>query len=257
MSEKFDDRIRGLANLVRLRKPAFAFTGAGCSTESGIPDFRSPGGVWSRYRMITFQEFLESEQARREQWALHRDLYAGLSAARPNAAHRALARLHSLGLLEAVVTQNIDGLHQAAGMPPSAVIELHGNERGVICLSCGARYDRDEIQRRLEDGLEIPLCDSCGGLLKTTTVWFGEPLPSDALEAAFSLAERARLCLVVGSSLAVYPAASVPELAVRSGAALAVINRDPTPLDHAADLIFREPAGEVLEALVHTLESDA
>src|SRR5438552_2092542 len=217
---------------------AVAFTGAGISTESGIADFRSPGGVWSRDQPVLFQDFLASAAARRRYWQMKKEGYRELRSAKPNAGHRALARLESAGRLQAVITQNIDGLHQDAGS--SRVLELHGTSRHCVCLGCDARYDPDLIQERLEAGVEIPLCDRCGAFLKS----------------AIDLCTGADLVLALGSSLVVEPAASLPLQAKQSGARLVIINRTETPLDDIADVVLRESIGESLTRVLGHLGLD-
>ena len=231
------------------------FTGAGVSTESGIPDFRSPGGIWSRYAPIQYHEYLHDPDKRRAAWQRGLEAYADMAHARPNAAHLAIAQWWRDGLLTGVVTQNIDGLHQAAGVPDEAVIELHGNAHWVGCLTCQARFDRASVQARVEAGEADPTCPDCGGLLKTTTVSFGQPMPEPAMRAATVLHASARLCLVVGSSLVVYPAASLPEVTLDASGRLAIVNQTETHLDELATLVARERAGVLLgvvQALVST-----
>jgi NAD-dependent deacetylase len=225
-----------------------AFTGAGISTASGVPDFRSPGGIWSRYRQVEFAEFLQSEDARREYWRYKKETYREFAAARPNPAHLALARRERQGTLQAVITQNIDGLHQEAGS--RRVLELHGTGRRVDCLSCRASFPAGDIQQLLEAGCEVPRCDGCGGLLKPATVSFGQALPTEVLAEAFELARGADLMLVIGSSLLVHPAASVPEEAVAARVPLVIVNRDPTPLDRAAAAVLRGPIEDVVPGLL-------
>ena len=225
-----------------------AFTGAGISTESGVSDFRSPGGVWSKYQPVMFQDFLARADARRQYWRMKKEGYWEMRRAKPNAGHRALARLEAAGKLVAVITQNIDGLHQDAGS--QRVLELHGTSRSVVCLQCEARYDPDAIQARLENGEEIPLCDSCGGPLKSATVSFGQTLPQDVLSEACNLCAGTNLMLAIGSSLVVEPAASLPLQAKRSGARLVILNRTETPLDRIADVVLREHIGDSLTAVV-------
>lgn len=239
-----------LAELIAGARRIVAFTGAGVSTESGIPDFRSPGGIWDRYAPIRFQEFLASAEARRETWRRALQTYPVVAAARPNAAHEALVALDQEGRLTAVVTQNIDGLHQRAGHDPDRVIELHGNAHGVRCLSCGATYGRPEIHARVLAGDPEPACERCDGILKPATISFGEPMPEQALNRASLEMVRADLVLVVGSSLVVYPAAGLPSLAVRAGARLAIVNATETPLDDEATLVARGQAGAILPAAV-------
>jgi NAD-dependent deacetylase len=227
---------------------AVAFTGAGISTESGIPDFRSPGGIWSRYQPVMFQDFLASAQARRQYWLMKKEGYRELRGAKPNAGHRALACLESSGKLKAVITQNIDGLHQDAGS--RRVLELHGTSRYCVCLSCNARYEPDAIQERLEGGEDIPLCHQCGGLLKSATVSFGQALPVDVLSEAVDLCSNSDVVLAIGSSLVVEPAASLPLQAKQNGARLVIVNKTETPLDAIADVVLREPIGQTLTEIV-------
>lgn len=252
-----DDAIRALAALLRPATRILVFTGAGMSTESGIPDFRSPGGVWDRYPIVYFDEFLRDEEARKRYWLRSRETYPVLARAEPNPAHYAIAELERRGQVLAVVTQNIDGLHARAGTSPDKLIELHGNNLAVVCLDCGARTPREAIQAELVAGVEVPRCARCGGLLKNTTVSFGEPLPAEALQRATLAALTCDLCLVVGSSLVVYPAADIPVLAAQQGAPLAIVNATPTPLDATADLVVRGRAGEVLPAAVAALDRAA
>ncbi len=222
------------------------FTGAGVSTESGIPDFRSPGGIWSRYAPIQYHEYLRDPRKRRESWQRGLEAYADMAHARPNPAHLAIAKWWHDGLVNGVVTQNIDGLHQAAGLPDEAVVELHGNAHWVGCLTCPARFDRATVQGRVLAGEADPACPDCGGILKTTTVSFGQPMPEQAMIAAQHLHASARLCLVVGSSLVVYPAASLPEVTLDAGGKLAIVNQTETHLDALAALVARERAGVLL-----------
>ena len=245
------DAVARAAALLRARQPAVALTGAGLSTGSGIPDFRSPGGVWSRYRPVTIQEFLASEDARRRYWIYKRDTYAEFADARPNAAHEALAALERAGLLAAVVTQNIDGLHQMAGS--ARVLELHGTNRRVECLGCARDHDRAVIQQRLLAGEDVPRCEACGGFLKPATVSFGQALPADVLAEAVMLARTCGTFLALGSSLVVHPAAELPLVAGRAGAALVIFNREPTEMDERADAVIRGDVVELLPALVDAL----
>lgn len=227
---------------------AVVFTGAGISTESGIPDFRSPGGLWSRLRPIDFQEFLASPNARREAWRRKFALDASIGPVRPNAGHQAVARLVAAGCVSHVITQNIDGLHQASGVPAGRVIELHGNGTYAICLSCRARHELVDIRARFEADDTPPLC-RCGGIIKSATVSFGQPMPAFAMRAAEAATLACDLFVVVGSSLQVYPAAGFPELARNNGARLLIVNREPTPLDDVADLVLHAESGPTLSAL--------
>jgi len=236
------------ACLLREHRSTIAFTGAGISTESGIPDFRSPGGFWSRNTPIDFREFVASRAARVRFWKQRMAMYRDYQHAQPNDGHRALAQLEQMGKLTAVITQNIDGLHQIAGS--RRVIELHGTARMVACIGCGKEWTPQEVHARIESGDEAPDCDDCGQPLKSKTISFGQPMPAAEMNEASRLATQADLCLVLGSSLVVEPAASIPRLAKQHGAKLVIINREPTPLDYAADLLVREPIGETMCAAV-------
>ena len=222
------------------------FTGAGVSTESGIPDFRSPGGIWTRYAPIDYSDYLSSSAMRRESWQRGLHTYPPIAAAEPNAAHMAVACFFDLGLVNGVVTQNIDGLHQKAGLSDDAVVELHGNAHRIECLSCNALFDRLTVHARIEAGEEDPACPGCGGILKSTTISFGQALPLDAVAAAQHLHATARLCLVVGSSLVVYPAATLPEVTLDAGGQLAIVNFTETHLDHLAVFVARNSAAVLL-----------
>lgn len=242
------DAARELANLV-LASGSFGtvvFTGAGVSTASGIPDFRSPGGLWSQYAPINYAEYIGDPAMRREAWRRGLHTYAPLASAQPNPAHAAIAGWWSQGLLNGVVTQNIDGLHQRSGVPDDAIVELHGNAHCVGCLACGAKSSRAEVHERLAAGDADPVCHVCGGMLKSTTVSFGQPLPAEAIARAQDLHARARLCVVVGSSLVVYPAALLPEVTLDAGGLLAIVNHTPTHLDGRAAVVARESAASVL-----------
>lgn len=224
-----------------------AFTGAGVSTESGIPDFRSPDGVWAKNRTVEFDEFLRSGEARYEYWRQKSIAHSEFVRAEPNVTHRVLADWERTGLLRGVITQNIDGLHSLAGS--GRVLELHGTARRVGCLDCGLRDDVDAWVAQFCESDRVPDCPECGGRLKHATVSFGQSLPENALNAAVDWARECRLMLALGSSLVVHPAASIPALAAQSGARLVIINRDPTPLDHLAELVIRKPLGQVFETL--------
>ncbi len=226
------------------------FTGAGISTESGIPDFRSPGGLWSRYRPIEFRDFLRSEEMRREYWRRKFMFDDTMRAAIPNSGHLAVARLVARKKASCVITQNIDGLHQASGVPEEAVIELHGNTTYAACLDCGLRYELSQIREAFEKYGRLPLCGQCNGLVKTATISFGQAMPQTEMKRAREASLSCDLFLAVGSSLVVYPAAGFPELAKRSGARLVIINRDPTPLDSIADLVLHTDIGPALSGAV-------
>jgi NAD-dependent deacetylase len=247
-----------LADLLLEAGPAgtVVFTGAGVSTESGIPDFRSPGGLWTRYAPIGYADYLRDPEMRREAWRRGLHTYPPIAAAQPNNAHLAIAAWWRAGLVSGVVTQNIDGLHQKAGLPPDAVVELHGNAHRVGCLTCEATFDRSVVHARVSSGDDDPACPHCGGMLKSTTISFGQALPASAMSAAQRLHDTARLCLVIGSSLVVTPAALLPPSTLEAGGRLAIINQTPTHLDHLAAFVSREPAA-VLSAETEALLSAA
>jgi NAD-dependent protein deacetylase/lipoamidase len=223
---------------------AVVFTGAGMSTESGIPDFRSPGGVWSRYKPVYFQEFMASAEARFEYWRQKSEAADDFVQAKPNAGHQTIARWEAAGRIVGVITQNIDGLHQDAGS--HNVLELHGTARWVTCLDCGERFEPLPLLETFRSTQTVPPCAACGGILKSATVSFGQSLPADVLDASHALAAASDLFLAIGSSLVVYPAAGLPDVARRAGARLVIINRDPTDFDEAADAVIREPIGATL-----------
>jgi NAD-dependent deacetylase len=241
-----DQEIAELRGMIADARRIVVFTGAGISTESGIPDFRSPGGIWTRMRPIDFSDFLASDEARRETWRRRFATDPTLRSAEPNRGHRAVAALVSRGKASAVITQNIDGLHQASGVPADRVIELHGNTTYAHCLDCAQRYELADIRPAFERTGEAPLCRSCGGFLKTATVSFGQSMPPAAMIRAEEETLAADLYITIGSSLVVYPAAGFPELAVRNGARLVILNREPTGLDPLATLVLHREIGETL-----------
>lgn len=224
------------------------FTGAGISTESGISDYRSKGGIWDQFRPVYFDEFMSSEEARTEYWRQKTELYHDLRNAAPNAGHMAISELYEKGLIEAVITQNIDGLHQESGLPGDKVIELHGNTRRIRCMSCGKISSEDEAQKRVEAGDLAPECE-CGGYLKPDTVSFGQAMPVKEVELATQLSINCDFFLVVGSTLLVQPAALMPQYAKQSGAFLAIVNLSETPCDEMCDVLIRGKAGEVLKEI--------
>lgn len=239
-----------LARLIDQAANITVFTGAGISTESGIPDFRSPGGVWSRMKPIYFQEFIASEDKRREAWTRAFSGRAGWTGRAPNAGHYAVARLASRGKVGAVITQNVDNLHQASGLPAEKVIELHGNASYAKCLSCGTRHELEDLKWDFETTGEIPTCRECGDLVKTATISFGQSMPEREMLRARAATLACDLFLVLGSSLVVYPAADFPILAKRRGAALAIVNREPTDQDDFADLVLHDEIGPTLSEIV-------
>jgi NAD-dependent deacetylase len=226
------------------------FTGAGISTESGIPDFRSPGGVWSRMSPIYFQEFVASEEKRRESWERAFGGRAGWTGREPNAGHYACARLVAAGKAQAVITQNVDNLHQAAGVPAERVIELHGNASYATCLDCGLRHELADLKALYQATGDLPCCRECAGIVKTATISFGQPLPEAAMARAEVEAMTCDLFLVLGSSLAVTPANGYPLLARQTGAALVIVNRDPTYYDDEADLVLHDEIGPTMSEVV-------
>jgi NAD-dependent deacetylase len=232
------------AENIRESDQIVVFTGAGISTESGIPDFRSPGGIWTRYRPVTFQEYVSSEAARIEAWKRRLDGWEQYKNAKPNLGHYFVHSLNAKGKLIGLITQNVDGLHSVAGLPDEKIVELHGSNRKVLCLKCERTYDPDEIIRRLVGDFESPKCDVCGGILKSASVSFGQAMPEDAMRQAQEWAERAEIFVVMGSSLQVQPAASFPLVAKRNDALLAIINREPGPLDEIADFVHHGGIGE-------------
>ncbi len=239
---------RTVAAWLREADAVVAFTGAGISTESGIPDFRSPGGVWAKYQPVYFDAFLASADARHEYWRQKAEAHRDFAIARPNAGHEVLARWEAAGRLSAVITQNIDGLHQMAGS--RKVLELHGTARHVTCLDCHARYEAGEMVARFLAEGAVPNCAACGGdRMKHATVSFGQSLPPSLLQEAFALSKRAKLFLASGSSLVVEPAASLPRTAKQYGAKLVIVNRDHTPQDELADVVIRESIGATLAAI--------
>jgi len=245
-----DQEIIDLVRAIEQSRRVVIFTGAGISTESGIPDFRSPGGIWTRMAPIDFADFLASEEARRETWRRRFAMEDTFRGARPNRGHRAVAELFRRGKAAAVITQNIDGLHQASGIPDDRVVELHGNTTYAHCLDCKTRYELHTLRIAFERDETAPLCGECSGFVKTATISFGQAMPVEAMRRAEIETRAADLFIVAGSSLVVYPAAGFPELAKRNGASLVIINREPTGLDPIADLVLNRAIGETLGAAV-------
>lgn len=235
------------------------FVGAGLSTESGIPDFRSPGGVWDRYdpEDFYFQNFIASRQRREMYWRMATEMYDSMKGAEPNVGHLAIAELERMGKLDCLITQNIDGLHFKAGNSAEKVLELHGTAMHVICLSCGRRFERSEVQNRIAQGDSAPLCVSCGGILKPATISFGQTMPEWETAEAYRRSGASDLFLVVGSSLTVQPAASMPVVAKRGGASLVIINRDETGCDNLADVVIKGEAGPTMAAILEVVRSRA
>jgi NAD-dependent deacetylase len=239
-----------LAKEIVNSKHLIAFTGAGISTESGIPDYRSKGGIWDKFRPVYIDEFMSSQESRIKYWQRKTELYSALVNAPPNAAHRGLAELYRLGFLKTVITQNIDGLHQKAGVPDDATIELHGNNLRVRCMSCGSLSSIHEAHERIQSGDLAPECE-CGGFLKPDTISFGQSLRSDVLAKADEQCRLSSAMLIIGSTLIVHPAAELPSKAKQSGAFIAIINLSDTPCDAMCDLLIREKAGIAMQAIIN------
>ncbi len=234
-----------LKALVAASKRTVVFTGAGISTESGIPDFRSPGGIWTKYQPIDFREFLSSEEARIETWRRKIAVDDAISQAKPNRGHRAIAQLLAEGRVSSVITQNIDGLHQRSGIPDEQVIELHGNGTYAACLECGERHELSNVFAAFKINEEPPVCE-CGGFIKSATISFGQPMPFEPMRRAQAETKSCDLFLAIGSSLVVYPAAGFPAVAKQNGARLVILNREPTDLDYLADLVLNLEIGPTL-----------
>ena len=241
-------RLRELVDAAQVIVP---FTGAGISTECGIPDFRSPGGIWTKMRPIDFSDFLASQEARDESWRRRFAMEGEFGCAMPGRGHKALASLYRAGKSPGVVTQNIDNLHQASGISPEHVVELHGNTTYATCLDCATRYELPWVRQRFDaGGGRAPSCPACEGHIKTATVSFGQSMPEEAMRRAEELTRSADLFIAIGSSLVVWPAAGFPLMAKRNGARLVIVNRDPTEFDDFADLVARQDIGAVLESFI-------
>ena len=240
------DEIQQLARMIDEATRVVVFTGAGISTESGIPDFRSPNGIWSQTTPIYFDEYVKSADARIEAWRRKFEIDRDMIGAEPNRGHRAVAKMVRTGKVSAVITQNIDGLHQESGVPDEQMIELHGNGTYATCLSCGARHELDPFKAAFEADNTLPDCNLCGGIVKTATISFGQAMPEGPMERARDETLACDLFLAIGSSLVVYPAAGFPAMAKQNGAGLVIINRDPTDLDRMADLVLNREIGPTL-----------
>jgi NAD-dependent deacetylase len=243
-------KVEQLKRMIAAAERMVAFTGAGISTESGIPDYRSPGGIWTQFRPIEFGDFLASAEARRETWRRKFASQEVIANATPNAGHRALARLVEQGRMAAVITQNIDGLHQASGVPATKVIELHGNSTYAACLDCRRRYELEWVREIFAIDERLPLCTACGGMIKTATISFGQAMPEAEMDRAQRATLAADLFIVLGSSLVVYPAAGFPVMAKRNGARLVIVNREPTEQDGLADLVINAEIGSTMSRAV-------
>ncbi|WP_415081351.1 SIR2 family NAD-dependent protein deacylase [Labrys sp. (in: a-proteobacteria)] len=241
------EKLLRFAQMLARADRVVAFTGAGLSTEAGIPDFRSPGGRWSRMKPIPFDEFLADDEARRESWRRRFDMDDEIRLARPTRGHQTIASWVHAGKCPAVITQNIDNLHQDSGIPADAVVEVHGNTTYATCLDCARRYEIAALRGPFLASGQAPRCDDCGGFIKTATISFGQPMPEAAMRRATELAKTCDLFVVVGSSLVVYPAADLPRLAHRQGARVVIVNREETPSDPYAQLLLRGEIGDLLE----------
>ena len=246
------NKIETVAGFIHNSKKIVVFTGAGISTESGIPDFRSPGGIWEKYNPneLTYQKFLTVQASRETYWERQKNLWPIIAAAMPNAGHMAIAELHKMGKLDCIITQDGDGLHQRSGVSADRVIELHGTWTRALCLNCGKKYPSEEVQVRLEAGEKVPTCHACGGIMKPDVIQFGQSMPVKETSEAQKRAASCDLFLVCGSSLVVYPAAEMPLIAQGAGAKLVIINLMSTPHDDYADVVINEKIGDVLPRIV-------
>lgn len=237
-------------SMIASSKNMVVFTGAGISTESGIPDFRSPGGIWTKYQPIDFKDFISSEEMRRESWRRKFASDSVMKQAEPNKGHLAVAKLVERGKVTHVITQNVDGLHQRSGVPDEQIIELHGNATYASCLDCGKRYELADIHDLFGNNETLPICDQCSGIVKTATISFGQAMPVSEMQAAEEATFACDLFVAIGSSLVVYPAAGFPNLAKRNGAHLVILNREETPLDGVADLVLHSEIGPTLSTVL-------
>ncbi|MCX7319391.1 MAG: NAD-dependent deacetylase [Hyphomicrobiales bacterium] len=242
--------VEDLGRLIAHARVIVPFTGAGISTETGIPDFRSPGGLWTRNSPIPFDEFVADQDARDESWRRRFAMEATFAAATPGRGHRALAALYKSGKIPAVITQNIDNLHQASGFAASDVIELHGNTTYARCIGCGHRYELQWVKMRFDSDSSAPDCTTCGAPVKTATISFGQAMPEDQMQRAAELSQQCDLFIAIGSSLVVWPAAGFPLMAKRAGARLVIINNEATEHDQHADLVIHHDIGETLSPFV-------
>jgi len=250
-----DEKTTLVAQKIKTSKHLVVFTGAGISTESGISDYRSQGGIWDKFKPIYFDEFMSSEESRIKYWEQRLDMEKSLSVAKPNKGHKSLAKLHELEILKALITQNIDGLHEVSGIPKEKIIELHGNTRRVRCMSCKKLISWEKTQARIDAGDKAPVC-SCGGFFKPDTISFGQAMPVEETQRAEVLSSRSDVFVVVGSTLLVQPAALMPEYAKTAGAFLVIINLSETPYDKVCDVLIRGKAGDVLQKIVGQVISD-
>jgi NAD-dependent deacetylase len=245
------EEIQQLAGLIDAARRVVVFTGAGISTESGIPDFRSPNGIWSKNTPIYFDEYIQSADARIEAWRRKFEIDKDMIGAEPNRGHRAVAKLVRTGKVSAVITQNIDGLHQESGVADEQMIELHGNGTYATCLTCATRYELEPIKAAFQSDGALPECRFCAGIVKTATISFGQAMPEGPMERARDETLASDLFLAIGSSLVVYPAAGFPAMAKRNGAKLVILNREPTDLDEIADIVLNREIGPTLGEAVN------
>ena len=250
------DSIETVVDMIINAKKVVVFTGAGFSTESGVPDFRSPGGVWDKFDPdeLNYQNFLRSEEIREKYWRMHRMMWETIREASPNAGHYAIAELHRMGKLDCIITQNTDGLHQKAGIPDELVLEIHGTMQSVDCLDCRKRYPRSHAHDKMLAGENVPRCDSCRGILKPATIAFGQSMPERETSEAQGRSAACDLFLAAGSSLVVYPAAQMPVMAKQNGARLVIFNLTATPHDHYADVVINEKTGPTLSRIVEQVK---
>ncbi|HLX58846.1 MAG TPA: Sir2 family NAD-dependent protein deacetylase [Ktedonobacteraceae bacterium] len=246
----YEQQLQNAIELVQSSQRVVALTGAGISTDSGIPDFRSPGSIWLQQPPVSYQDFISKPEARQQYWQTRRDLSGQVAAAKPNAAHYALVELERRGMLLGLITQNFDGLHQDAGNLPERIVELHGTSREAACTLCGARSSMQALQQRIDAGEVDPTCPICGGYLKSATILFGQRVPETVLTRAREMVRTCDMLLVIGSALKVSPAATLPRLALTRDVPLIIINLQPTPLDDYADVIIHETASVVLPSIV-------
>ncbi|MDX1734016.1 MAG: Sir2 family NAD-dependent protein deacetylase [Halioglobus sp.] len=244
------DDVSRFRDLLAASRRAVVFTGAGISTESGIPDFRGPSGLWKKMKPIEFQDFMASEDVRQDSWRQRFEHGSGLLEARPNKGHAAVAILVERGPVSAVITQNVDNLHQESGVPPNRVIELHGNATYARCLACGVRVEMAELEREFREAGRVGPCAQCGGIVKSATISFGQAMPEEPMRRAEQETLACDLFVVLGSSLTVYPAAGFPALARRNGAELVIVNEQPTDLDALASLVISAGIGATMQAAV-------
>lgn len=251
-----DNSTKSVADIIIKSNKIVVFTGAGISTESGIADFRSPGGIWEKYNPedFTFQRFTASELAREKYWEMSTEFYNSMKDVQPNPAHNAVFQMENIDKLDCIITQNVDGLHQAAGNSPEKIIELHGTTLTVSCLKCKKSYSRDDIQDRISKGVKVPYCDDCNGPLKPDTISFGQAMPEQKTAEAYSRSGNCDAFIVIGSSLLVEPAASMPRVAKQNKAKLIIINRDPTYHDNMADITLSGSAGKIMTEIINMVK---